>query len=73
MSAKTVNCPECGLEARVVPLDGKVTLRFNFQMMQDRCTEARPSPAPLYPQLFEAAEDAGVEIGASVSVVMREV
>jgi hypothetical protein len=52
MSARTIVCPECGLEAREVLLDGKVTLRFDIKMMQDRCSETHPSLSRLLCQNF---------------------
>ena len=46
MAPNTITCAVCGLEARKLFLDGKFTLSFDIEMMEESCTEPNLSPEP---------------------------
>jgi hypothetical protein len=64
MAANTITCAVCSFEARKVFLDGKSTLAFDIEMIEESCTEpslgAEPFPCP---NLHRAAMKAGIELG----------
>ena len=65
MAANTITCAVCGLEARKVFLDGKFTLAFDIEMMEESCTEPSLGAEPFRcPNLHRAAMEAGMDVSA---------